>query len=31
MGKKFRGEGPECKFDDAGFSTNCPTVGCISR
>jgi hypothetical protein len=20
---KFRGEGPECKMDDAGFSTNC--------
>jgi hypothetical protein len=30
-GMKFRGEGPECKMDDAGFSTNCPTVGCISR
>jgi len=30
-GRKFRGEGPECMFDEAGFSTNCPTVGCISR
>ena len=30
-GQKFHGEGPECKFDEAGFSTNCPTVGCISR
>jgi hypothetical protein len=30
-GRKFRGEGPECKFDESGFSTNCPTVGCISR
>jgi hypothetical protein len=31
IGMKFKGEGPECKFDEAGFSTNCPTVGCISR
>jgi hypothetical protein len=31
VGMQFRGEGPECKMDEKGFSTNCPTVGCISR
>ena len=31
MGMKFRGEGPECKTDERGFGTGCPTVGCISR
>ena len=31
VGMQFRGEGPECKIDAQGFSTNCPTVGCISR
>jgi hypothetical protein len=30
-GMTYRGEGPECKMDERGFSTNCPTVGCISR
>ena len=30
-GMTYRGEGPECKIDERGFSTNCPTVGCISR
>jgi hypothetical protein len=31
-GMPYRGESVvACRYDDAGFGTNCPTVGCISR
>lgn len=31
-GMPYKGESlVACKYDDAGFATNCPTVGCISR
>jgi hypothetical protein len=30
-GMSYRGESVvACQFDDAGYATNCPTVGCIS-
>jgi hypothetical protein len=31
-GMPYRGESVAgCQYDDAGYATNCPTVGCISR
>ena len=31
-GVAYRGESAvACKFDDRGFGTNCPTVGCTSQ
>jgi hypothetical protein len=30
-GLPYRGESfAACQFDDRGFGTNCPTVGCVS-
>ena len=31
-GMRYRGESVvACKYDERGFATNCPTVGCTSR
>lgn len=31
-GMPYKGESlVACKYDDSGFATNCPTVGCIAR
>ncbi len=32
VGMRYRGESAiACEFDSAGFGTNCPTVGCVTR
>ena len=31
-GMRYRGESlVACKYDDRGFASNCPSVGCVSR